>query len=79
MFTNAVGTDETDVTFASFSQDSSGKLTVEFTATVDIACADRFYVGIGMGTIRPKMEIRIQFGLQDYLRKTSFSEALKSS
>ena len=30
-----------------------------------------------MGTIRPNMEIRIQFGLQDYLRKTSFSEALK--
>ena len=38
LFANA-GTDVTDVAVASFSQDSSGELTVEFTATVDVACA----------------------------------------
>ena len=41
LFANAdlKNTDVTDLAVASFSRDSSGDLTVEFTATVDVGCA----------------------------------------
>ena len=73
LFANALTqkTDVTDVAVASFSQDSSGDLTVEFTATVDVGCAK--------AKCAAKSTAEVNQVIEDLLNSDAFDAALAAN